>query len=67
MGLLDDRELFSRADIAKLLSVSETTVKSLVRLGYLPEPHKLPGGRTVRWFRLDVLGCLDRIRREKAG
>lgn len=64
---LGDQELFSVGDIARILSVSESTVRSLVRVGYLPAPHKLPGGRTARWFRLDVLNCLDRLRREKTG
>jgi predicted DNA-binding transcriptional regulator AlpA len=55
-------ELVDLREVSRILNVSETTVKELVRDGVLPEGRKLYG--CTRWFRSDVRALLDRLRRE---
>jgi excisionase family DNA binding protein len=47
------------ADVARLLRLNVDYVRKLSREGVLPA-HKLPGGRTFRYFRTEVLEWLRR-------
>lgn len=47
------------ADVAQLLRLNVDYVRKLSREGVLPA-HKLPGGRTFRYFRGEVLEWLRR-------
>ena len=48
-------ELLSIAKVATMLDVSETTVRTLVRLGHLPPPKHV-AGRAARWTARQVEG-----------
>jgi excisionase family DNA binding protein len=55
MSALDERELLSMTDVARLLSLSENTVRQLIKSGELPAPHPVKGTkRAKRWLRAEI-------------
>lgn len=53
----DGAAVLDAADVARLLRLNVDYVRKLSREGVLPA-HKLPGGRTFRYFRDEVLEWL---------
>lgn len=56
-GRVDDHEVLTAEDVAELLKLSPDYVRRLSREGVLP-CHRLPGGRSFRYFRTEVLDWL---------
>lgn len=64
-GRFEQQELFSVSEVARILSVSERTVWSLVKKKELAQPYTLPGTKSCRrWFRFDIEQYLDKTRRD---
>ena len=60
---IDGAPVLDAAEVARLLRLNVDYVRKLSREGVLPA-HKLPGGRTFRYFRGEVL---EWLRRQPAG
>ncbi len=54
-----DTPVLDTAEVARLLRLNVDYVRKLSREGVLPA-HKLPGGRTFRYLRSEVLDWLGR-------
>jgi excisionase family DNA binding protein len=64
VGKRRKKRLLTIEDIAEMLSVSETTVRKLVKDKELAAPRKV-AGRSARWFPEDVEDYLTKLRLQK--
>ena len=62
-----EQELFSVENVARILGISESSVRRLVDAGELPPAISIPGlKQTQRWWRIDIEAYLHRLNGENS-
>lgn len=62
MAESQNRTFLTTAEVAELTSLSQSTVRRLVKAGILPAPIRLgPTGRSIRFKLSDIQQCLNNI------
>ncbi|HGK7311911.1 TPA: helix-turn-helix domain-containing protein [Aeromonas hydrophila subsp. hydrophila] len=62
MAETQNRTLLTMAEVAELTSLSQSTVRRLVKAGILPAPIRLgPTGRSIRFKLSDIQQYLNNI------